>query len=353
MKKTKILLILMTLVLVLVSCKDDSKNGEKVSGEKVYVYNWGDYIDESVIKSFEEETGIKVIYEQYTQNEDMYMKLKEGGSTYDLIFPSDYMIERLISEDMLQEIDMRNIPNLKNIGKEYLNMDYDKEQKYSIPYFWGTVGILYNEKFVKEEVDSWGILWDKKYEHKIIMMDSTRDSIGISLIRNGYSMNSRDMEELEIAKKDLIKQKTIVRAYLVDEMKGQMVNNEAALAPAYSGDAMEAMSENEDLKYTVPKEGANLWFDAMAIPKNAKNVENAEKFINYILEPENGAKIADYIGYSSPNVEAVKLLDEEIQNSEVAYPDIKKLPKMEIFKNPSEFNSVYTEIWAEVKAADF
>ncbi|MDL2311000.1 spermidine/putrescine ABC transporter substrate-binding protein [Peptostreptococcaceae bacterium OttesenSCG-928-C18] len=348
MKKTKFIIIFLISIFLLVSCKDEAH-----TGEKVYVYNWGEYIDESVVKSFEKETGIKVIYEQFTQNEDMYMKLKEGGSNYDIIFPSDYMIERLIKEDMLKEINMKKIPNIKNIGKQYLNMEYDPEQKYSIPYFWGTVGILYNEKLVDEKVDSWDILWNKKYEYKIIMMDSTRDSIGISLIRNGYSMNSRNLKELEVAKKDLIAQKPIVRAYLVDEMKGQMVNNEAVLAPAYSGDAMDAMSENEDLKYVVPKEGANLWFDAMAIPKNAKNVENAEKFINYILEPENAAKIADYIGYSSPNVEGVKLLDEEIQNSEVAYPNLEKLPKMEIFKNPSDFNTVYTEIWAEVKAADF
>ncbi|QQK07446.1 spermidine/putrescine ABC transporter substrate-binding protein [Miniphocaeibacter halophilus] len=348
MKNIKILIILILSVFLLSGC-----NNKTIKGEKVYVYNWGEYIDESVLKSFEEDTGIKVIYEQFTQNEDMYMKIKEGGSTYDLIFPSDYMVERLIEEDMIQPINMANIPNIKNIGKEYLNMEYDPEQKYSIPYFWGTVGILYNEKLVDDKVDSWEILWNKKYAHKIIMMDSTRDSIGIALIKNGFSMNSRNLKELEIAKKDLIKQKPIVRAYLVDEMKGQMVNNEAALAPAYSGDAMDAMSENPDLKYVVPKEGTNLWFDAMAIPKNAKNVKNAEKFINYILEPKNAAKIAEYIGYSSPNTEAVKLLDEEIQNSQVAYPDLSTLGKLEIFKNPRDINSVYSEIWAEVKAADF
>ncbi len=349
MKKTKFVILILVSLLIFSSCKEKTTR----SGEVVYVYNWGEYMDESVLESFEEETGIKVIYEMFTQNEDMYMKLKEGGSNYDLIFPSDYMLEKLIEEDMVQKINTSSIKNMKNIGKEYLNMDYDPKQEYSIPYLWGTVGILYNSKFIKEKVDSWDILWNKKYDQKIIMMDSTRDSIGISLIRNGYSMNTRNLKELEIAKKDLIKQKSIVRAYLVDEMKSQMVNEGAYLAPAYSGDAIDAMSENEDLRYSVPKEGTNLWFDTMAIPQNARNVKNAEKFIDYILEAKNAAKIVDYIGYSSPNNEAVKLLDKEVQESEVSYPDLNKLGKYEIFKNPSDINSVYTDIWAEVKAADF
>ena len=349
MRKIKFLALILISLLVLSSCKEKIKETDDV----VYVYNWGEYMDESVLKSFEEDTGIKVIYEMFTQNEDMYMKLKEGGSNYDVIFPSDYMLEKLVEEDMVQKINTSNIPNMKNLGKEYLNMEYDPNQEYSIPYLWGTVGILYNSKLVTEKVDSWDILWNKKYDQKIIMMDSTRDSIGISLIRNGFSMNTRNLDELEIAKNDLIKQKPIVRAYLVDEMKSQMVNEEAYLAPAYSGDAIDAMLENEDLRYSVPKEGTNLWFDTMAIPKNAKHVKNAEKFINYILEAENAAKIIDYIGYSSPNDEAVKLLDKEVQESEVSYPDLEKLGNLEIFKNPSDINSVYTDIWAEVKAADF
>lgn len=349
MRKIRFITLILISLLVLSSCKKEVKETDDV----VYVYNWGEYMDESVLKSFEKDTGIKVIYEMFTQNEDMYMKLKEGGSNYDVIFPSDYMLEKLIDEDMVQKINTSNIPNMKNIGKEYLNMEYDPKQEYSIPYLWGTVGILYNSKLVKEKVDSWDILWNKKYDKKIIMMDSTRDSIGISLIRNGFSMNTRNLDELEIAKKDLIKQKPIVRAYLVDEMKSQMVNEEAYLAPAYSGDAIDAMYENEDLRYSVPKEGTNLWFDTMAIPKNAKHVKNAEKFIDYILEAKNAAKIIDYIGYSSPNNEAVKLLDKEVQESEVSYPDLGKLGKLEIFKNPSDINSVYTDIWAEVKAADF
>lgn len=347
MKRFKILICLIISVVLLGGC---GKNKD-IAGEKLYVYNWGEYIDESILKDFEKETGIKVIYETFTQNEDMYMRIKEGGSNYDVVVPSDYMIERMISEDMLMEMDMSKLSNFKNIGEDYLNMEYDPEQKYSVPYFWGTVGILYNKKMVKEKPESWSVLWDKKYKDNIIMMDSTRDSIGIALIKDGYSMNSRNMKELEQAKKDLIEQKKIVMAYLVDEIKSQMVNEEAALAPVYTGDAIVAMNENENLDYVIPKEGSNIWFDAMVIPKEAKNVENAYKFIDYVLRPEVGAKIAEYVEYSTPNKEAYKLLEKDLKFKEVAYPDLSQYPNLEVFKNPSDYNKVFTDIWAEVKAA--
>lgn len=347
MKRFKILICLIISVGLLGGCG----KSKETSGEKLYVYNWGEYIDESILKDFEKETGIKVIYETFTQNEDMYMRIKEGGSNYDVVVPSDYMIERMISEDMLMEMDMSKLSNFKNIGMEYLNMEYDPEQKYSVPYFWGTVGILYNKKMVKEKPESWSVLWDKHYKDNIIMMDSTRDSIGIALIKDGYSMNSRNMKELNQAKKDLIKQKKIVMAYLVDEIKSQMVNEEAALAPAYTGDAIVAMSENENLDYVIPKEGSNIWFDSMVIPKHAKNVDNAYKFIDYILRPEVGAKIAEYVEYSTPNVESYKLLEKDLKFKEVSYPDLSQYPNLEVFKNPSDYNKIFTDIWAEVKAA--
>lgn len=347
--KKKSLLLIVTLVLVtalMSGCSQKSEEGE------LHVYNWGEYIDDSLVADFEKETGIKVIYETFEQNEDMYMKLKEGGSSYDLVVPSDYMIERMISEDMLAKINYENIPNMKNIGSEYLNREYDPAQEYSVPYLWGTVGILYNKSLVKEPVENWDILWDEKYSGNIIMMNSTRDSLGIALIKNGFSMNTRNPEELEVAKKDLITQKPIVKAYLVDEMKGQMVNEEAALAPAYTGDAIVSMEENENLDFVIPKEGANLWFDSMVIPKNAENKENAEKFINFILEPENSARIADVVGYPLANKEAVKLLPKEIQENKVIYPNLEEYPNLEIFKNPKDINKLYDEIWAEVKAAN-
>ncbi|RVU55251.1 ABC transporter substrate-binding protein [Anaerosphaera multitolerans] len=344
--KKNYLLITVVLILSLTLLVGCSSNSNK---EELHIYNWGEYIDDSLIDEFEKETGIKVVYDTFEQNEDMYMKLKEGGSNYDLVVPSDYMIERMISENMLSKINYDNIPNMKNIGKEFLYRDYDPNQEYSVPYLWGTVGILYNKSLVDDSVESWNILWNEKYENEIIMMNSTRDSIGIALLKNDFSMNSRNLDELEIAKKDLIKQKPLVKAYLVDEMKGQMVNEEAALAPAYTGDAIVAMAENENLDFVIPKEGANLWFDAMVIPENAQNKENAEKFINFILEPENSAKIADYVGYPLVNTEAVKLLPEEIRNSEVIYPNLEEYPNLEIFKDPKDFNKVYDEIWSEVK----
>lgn len=347
MKRLKILICLIISISLLAGCGKD----KEISREKLYVYNWGEYIDESILKDFEKETGIKVIYETFTQNEDMYMRIKEGGSSYDVVVPSDYMIERMISEDMLMEMDLSKLSNFKNIGEDYLNMEYDPEQKYSVPYFWGTVGILYNKKMVKEKPQSWSVLWDKQYKDNIIMMDSTRDSIGIALIKDGYSMNSRNMNELNKAKKDLIEQKKIVMAYLVDEIKSQMVNEEAALAPVYSGDAVVAMSENEDLDYVIPKEGSNIWFDAMVIPKEAKNVENAYKFIDYVLRPEVSAKNAEYVEYSTPNTEAYKLIEEDLSFKEVAYPDLSQYPNLEVFKNPSDYNKIFTDIWAEVKAA--
>lgn len=346
--KKKILSILLSLVMIfsLVSCKKDIK-------DVVYVYNWGEYIDESLLRDFEKETGIKVVYEVFEQNEDMYMKLKNGGSNYDVVVPSDYMIERMISENMLEEIDREKIPNFKNITEDFLNEDYDPEGKYSIPYLWGTVGIVYNSKLIDEKVDSWNILWDEKYKDEIIMMNSTRDSIGVALIKNNYSMNSRNIDELNKAKEDLIKQKPLVFAYLVDETKSQMVNGEAKLAVMYSGDALTAMEENENLRYVVPKEGSNIWFDSMCIPKGAKNKENAEKFIDYILRPEVSVAIGEYVGYSLPNKEGVKLLPEDMQNDEVAYPNLKELPKMEVFKDPKDINSVYDDIWAEVKLSKY
>lgn len=341
-KKIISLFIFFIMIVSIVSCEKDNK-------EVVYVYNWGEYIDESLLKEFEDETGIKVIYEVFEQNEDMYMKLKNGGSNYDVVVPSDYMVERLISENMLEKIDKSKIPNIENINEEFLKADYDKSGEYSIPYLWGTVGILYNEKQVNEKVDSWNILWDKKYKDEIIMMNSTRDSIGVALIKNGFSMNSRNQEELEKAKDSLIEQKPLVYAYLVDETKGQMVNGEAKLALMYSGDALTAMEENKDLKYIVPKEGSNIWFDSMCIPKGANNKENAEKFINFILRPDVSAKIGEYVGFSLPNKAGVELLDEEIQKNKVAYPDLKTLPNMEVFKDPKDINPIYDDIWAEVK----
>ncbi len=317
--------------------------------EVVSVYNWGDYIDRDLLSKFEEETGIHVIYSNFNTNEDLYVKLKNGVSSYDIVVPSDYMIEKMKNEGLLRKIDWAGVPNIEYVDPEYLNHSYDPKQEYSAPYFWGTLGIVYNTELVEEEVTSWEILWDEKYKRQIIMMDSSRDSIGIALKLLGYSMNSTDEKELAQAEALLIRQYPLVYAYLVDQTKDLMKNGEAALAVMYSGDAVDALSENESLAYAVPEEGSNLWFDSMVIPQSAQNPENAEKFINFMLNPENAAQNAEYVWYSLPSEAARELLSEELADSEVAYPDKELLTNLEVYRDPGAFVRNYDEIWQNVK----
>jgi spermidine/putrescine transport system substrate-binding protein len=316
----------------------------------INVYNWGDYIDPSVIKDFEEEFNVKVNYNTFATNEDMYVSIKKGGTSYDVAFPSDYMIERMINEDLLEKINKDNIPNLDNIEDRFLDLEFDPNNDYSVPYMWGTFGIIYNKNMVSEEVDSWDILWDEKYKDQILMLDSQRDSIAIALKKLGYSMNSRNIDELEKAKEELIKQKPLVYAYVGDEVKDMMIGEEAALAVVWSGDAVAMIRENDNLEYVIPKEGTNLWFDNMVIPKNSKNKELAEQFINFMNRPEMAARNTDYIGYSTPNYKAMELLPEDIINSKVAYPTDEEMGDVEIFKDPKDIIKVYDEIWLEIKA---
>lgn len=338
------IVLLVTCILSLTAC-----GGEK---EKVTlkVYNWGDYIGETVIEDFEKEYGIEVIYDTFATNEDMYVKLKSGGSDYDVIFPSDYMISRMIKEDMLQKIDLQNIPNYKYIDDKFKNLAYDPNNEYSVPYMWGTVGIVYNKTMVDEPVDSWRILWDEKYSKQILMIDSQRDSIGVTLKMLGYSLNTKDEKQLEEAKQALIDQKKLVLAYTGDEVKDMMISGEAALAVVWSGDAVFMIRENPDLAYAIPKEGSNLWFDAMAIPKTSKNKKEAELFINYMCETDVAFANTDFIGYSTPHTEAKKKLDPSLLNDKAAYPADEDIKNCEVFEDLSESIKAYDKIWTEVKA---
>lgn len=345
MKKTRILLLIVLVLSVgiaLVGCGDDKPT--------LNVYNWGDYIDPEVINDFEKEFGVKVNYDTFATNEDMYVSIAKGGTNYDVTFPSDYMIERMIAEDLLAKIDKDKIPNLQYIGERYLNLDFDSNNEYSVPYMWGTVGIIYNKKMVDDVVDSWDILWNEKYQGQILMLDSQRESIGVALKKLGYSMNTRNMDELEAAKEELIKQKPLVYAYVGDEVKELMVGEEAALAVVWSGDAVAMIRENENLAYAIPKEGSNIWFDNMVIPKNAPNKELAEEFINFMNRPEIAARNAEYIGYSTPNTQALELLPEELKNSDVAYPSDKAIENTEIFLDVKDVLTIYDNIWLEVKS---
>lgn len=342
-RKMMVAILWITVVIVAAGCGPSSKS-------VLNVYNWGDYIDESVIKEFEKKYKIKVNYDTFTTNEDMYIKLKAGGSSYDLLIPSDYMINRMIKEDRLEKLDFNNIPNYKYIGSIFKNLEYDPQNEYSVPYMWGTVGILYNKKMVKSKPDSWKILWDQQYAKQILMVDSQRDSIGITLKMLGYSLNSTNLAELEEAKNALIRQKPLVLAYVVDEVKDKMISEEAALAVVWSGDAVYCMRENENLDYVIPKEGSNLWFDAMVIPKGAPNKEAAEKFINFMCETDVAFRNADYIGYSSPHTEAVKKLPKEITSNRSAYPLEEDLLNCEVFIDLGSSLKDYDRIWTEVKA---
>lgn len=314
------------------------------------VYNWGDYIDESVLKDFEEKYDIKVNYDTYATNEDMYVKIKSGGSDYDVIIPSDYMIEKMINENLLQKIDFNNIPNYELIYDQFKNLDYDPNNEYSVPYMWGTVGILYNKTMVDDPVDSWDILWNEKYSGQIFMLDSQRESIGVALQKLGYSLNTRDTNELAQAKQALIEQKPLVLAYVGDEVKDKMIGGEAALAVVWSGDAIYCKKENPDLEYVIPKEGSNFWFDAMAIPVTAKNKEAAEKFINYMCETEVAFKNTDYIGYSTPHIGAKEMLDEDLKNDRAAYPLPEDIANCEIYKDLGDFVSEFDKAWTEIMA---
>lgn len=344
-KSLKMLLLIMILTVVLASTGCSNENQTVLN-----VYNWGDYIDESVIDEFEKEFNIKVNYEDFATNEEMYVKIKSGGTDYDVAFPSDYMIEKMIKEDLLLKLDMNNIPNYKNIDERFKNLDFDSNNEYSVPYMWGTVGILYNQKMVDEPVDSWNILWDSKYKGQILMLDSQRDSIAVALKKLGYSMNTRNLNELEEAKEELIKQKPLLLAYVGDEVKDMMIGEEAALAVVWSGDAVYMMEENEDLRYVVPEEGSNYWFDNMVIPKTSKNKKEAEMFINFMTRPEIAQKNTEYIGYSTTNKETMKLLDPEVINNEVAYPSDDIINNCEVFLDPGEFIKEYDRIWTDVKS---
>lgn len=326
-----------------------------VNDDKLVVYNWGEYIDPEVLTIFEEETGINVVYEEFETNEILYPKVSSGAIAYDVVCPSDYMIQRMIENDLLTEINFDNIPNIKNIGKQYMEQSrqFDPENKYSVPYCWGTVGILYNKTMVDEPVNSWSILWDPKYKDNILMQDSVRDAFGATLKYLGYSLNSTDLDELTEAKNLLIEQKPLVQAYVIDQVRDKMIGNEAALGVIYSGEAIYTQKENPNLEYVIPKEGSNIWIDSWVIPKNAEHKENAEKFINFLCRPDIALMNFEYITYSTPNEAARELIeDESIRNSEIAFPDLPKYDNLETFQYlGTEADQVYGDLWNKVKSS--
>lgn len=329
-------------------------SSKNTNGE-VIVYNWGEYIDPEVIELFEEETGIKVVYDEYETNETMYPKVEAGASQYDLICPSDYMIDKMIQNGLLAELNFDNIPNAKEyIGAEYYEQskEFDPENKYSIPYCWGTVGILYNKTMVSEPITSWDVLWDPQYENNILMQDSVRDAFMVALKKNGNSMNTMDDAELNAAKDALIEQKPLVQAYVIDQVRDKMIGNEAAIGVIYSGEAIYTQRENTDLEYVIPEEGSNIWIDSWVMLKDAPNKENAEKFLDFLCRPEIALMNFEYITYSTPNTGAKELIeDESIKNSPIAFPDLSQYDNMETYSYlGEEFDENLNELWKQVKS---
>ena len=341
----KLICILLLLAMMLPVCAS--------AQEVVNVFNWEDYIDESVLEQFEQETGIHVNYMRFTTNEDMMVQVEANPGAFDVVFPSDYMVERMLKKDLLHEINYDNIPNAQYILENLRNPGYDPNGAHSIPYMWGTVGILYNTTMVDDPVDTWGILWNEKYAGNVFMMDSIRDSMGVTLKYLGESVNTRNFVALEAAKEKLIEQKKlgIVKAYQVDETKDKMVAGEAALAVVWSGDAQYAIDLNPDLAYAIPQEGSNVWVDGMVIPATAKNKENAEIFINFLCRPDIAKLNCETIRYSSPNAGAIELMGDEYINNSTINPPAEKLATCEYFNDVQDFVDIYTALWNEVKMA--
>ncbi len=327
------------------------------SGETINVYNWGEYISNGVDgsldvnKEFTKRTGIQVNYTTFESNENLYAKLVSGGANYDVIIPSDYMISKLTAEGMLEKLDFRNIPNFRYIDKQFQNPVYDPKNEYSVPYTWGVVGIFYNKKYVKEKVDSWKILWDEKYAGKILMFDNPRDAFGIAQKILGYSYNSTDPAQWEEAAMLLKRQKPLVQAYVMDQIFDKMSSGDAWLAPYYAGDAATLVEDNPDIGFAIPdKEGTNFFVDAVCIPKGSRHKAAAEAYINFLCDPEIAAANVDYIGYSTPESAAKKLLPKEVVDNPIFYPDQKILDRSEIFTNlPDDTNRLLDTLWAEVK----
>ncbi|MHB1150929.1 MAG: ABC transporter substrate-binding protein [Eubacteriales bacterium] len=333
----------------------DQFRGQNIS---VNVYNWGEYIsvddgEEGAFdtnNAFRELTGIKVNYTNFASNEEMYAKLKSGGSSYDVIIPSDYMIARMINENMLEKIDFSNIPNVRLISDNFKNNTFDPANEYSVPYMWGIMGIIYNKALVDEndDISTWDILWNEKYAKDILMFSNSRDAFGISLIRLGYSVNTTDEDQLREAADELSKQKLLVQAYVMDEIFDKMGGGEAALAPYYAGDAITMIEDNPDLAFAVPKEGTNVFIDAMCIPKGSKNKQAAELYINFLCETTVALKNCEYIGYSTPHTEVFELLDDEIKES-ISYPSDEILEKSEAYiALPSNVTKLIDSLWTDL-----
>lgn len=342
---------------------EDTEYYEKFKNDNITinVYNWGEYISDGsdegtldVNAEFTKLTGIKVNYTTFATNEELYAKLKGGGASYDIIIPSDYMISRMIKEDMLEPLDMESIPNFKYIMDKFKDPEYDKGSKYSVPYTWGTVGIIYDSTMIEENNIGWDILWNEDYADRILMFDNPRDAFAIAETMLGYSLNTENPDELQKASDLLKEQKKLVQAYVMDEIFDKMGAGEALIAPYYAGDAVTLMDEYEDLAFKIPDSGTNLFIDAICIPKGARQKEAAQMYINFMCEPDIAYATTSFIGYSTPNEGAYELLDDDIKNDGISYLDDDYITeKTTTFRNLSdEANLQMQTLWTEMKSAE-
>lgn len=318
--------------------------------DKLVIYNWGDYIDPELLEEFTAETGIQVDYQTFDSNESMYTKIKQGGTTYDLTIPSEYMISKMTEENMLIKLDKSKIEGLENIDPQFMGLSFDKNNDYSIPYFWGTLGIVYNETMIENPPQEWEDLWSEEYRDNIMLIDGVREVMGFGLQSLGHSLNSKNPAEIEKAAEHLYNLTPNVKAIVADEIKGYMIQDAAAIAVSFSGEASEMLDGNENLHYVVPSKGSNLWFDNMVIPKTAKNLDGAYAFMSFMLRPENALRNAEYVGYSTPIPAAKAMLDEETQNDESFYPSEETMKKMEVYDNlGQEMLGMYNDLYLQFK----
>ncbi len=355
MKKLTCLLLT---VLLLLPCVCFPVSAEEVKTVTLNVYNWGEYIDPAVNDLFTEETGIRVNYKNFTDNESMYAVLSSGAATYDIVVPSDYMVGKLINEGMLAKLNFDNIPNFKYINKDFTNLSYDPKNEYSVPYTWGTVGIFYNTKYVDEAdlAQGWDLLWDEKYSGRIFMFDNQRDAFGIALNKCGFSMNTTDPKHWDIAYAALEEQKPLLHQYVMDQVFDKMINEEGWIAPYYSGDGIIMMDEEEGnpaIDFFVPESGTNRFVDALCVPANSPHKTEAEMYINFLCRTDIALMNAEYIGYSTPHVEAQELLDPSIGQNPNFYPPEEVLARTEIYLTlPAETSAYMDKLWMRLKLAD-
>lgn len=349
MKKVIILLLVALVIPIVVSCRSDQPT--------VYVFNWGEYIstglDDSmdVNKEFEKRTGIKVVYDNFTSNEDMYAKLKSGGAEYDIVIPSDYMVERLIAEGLVQKINFDNIPNYKNIADEYKNLYFDPNNEYSVPYNVGMVGLIYNKTVVTQTPDSWEILWDPQYAGRILNFNNPRDAFAIAQFLLGQDVNTTNTEDWDNAARKLASQKELVDTiYVMDEVFNKMESGEAVLAPYYAGDYFTMVENNPDLGFVYPKEGTNIFVDSICILANARNKEYAEKYINFLLESDVALANAEYIYYASPNKTVIENPEYSLYQDEITYPSQQVKANTQQFHHlPNEIIEYMNRLWSDVR----